>query len=420
MSFIPVATLSDFTLDNLPYGVFSTENDAKHRIGVAVGDFILDLSKINHLFKGPYMSSHQHVLAESTLNGFMGLTFMHWKEARATIKSLIDVENPVLRDNVELKSKSIIPRNSAKMHLPANIGDYTDFYSSIHHATNVGIMFRGKENALMPNWKHIPIGYHGRASSVIVSGTPVRRPNGQTRPIEDKPPVYGPCKLLDFELEMAFFVGGPTNELGNPISIDKAHERIFGMVVMNDWSARDIQKWEYVPLGPFLGKSFGTSISPWIVPMEALEPFLVDNYSQDVEPLPYLKHKDRYNYNIDLEVSIQPEGANPSVVCKSNFMNTYWTMKQQLTHHAVNGCNMRPGDLLASGTISGPEESSFGSMLELSWRGSKTVRLENSSQQERKFIKDGDTVIIKGVCDNGKGIRLGFGSCESKVLPALQ
>jgi len=420
MSFIPIPALSDFTLDNLPYGVFSTEKDPTHRVGVAVGDSILDLSKIKQLFKGPYMSSNQHVFAQPTLNGFMGLTFLHWKEARETIRSLIDVENSLLRDNVELKSNCIVPMITSKMHLPATIGDYTDFYSSIHHATNVGIMFRGKENALMPNWKHIPVGYHGRASSVIVSGTPIRRPNGQTRPVEDKPPVYGPCKMLDFELEMAFFVGGPSNELGKPIPVDKVHERIFGMVVMNDWSARDIQKWEYVPLGPFLGKSFGTSISPWVVPMEALRPFLVDNYAQDVKPLPYLQHDDKYNYDINLEVAIKPEGGNASVVCRSNFKHTYWTMKQQLTHHAVNGCNMRPGDLLASGTISGPDESSFGSMLELSWKGTKTIQLENSSQQERKFLKDGDTVIVKGLCDNKNGIRLGFGSCESKLLPAFQ
>jgi len=304
--------------------------------------------------------------------------------------------------------------------LPAVIGDYTDFYSSINHATNVGIMFRGKENALMPNWKHIPVGYHGRASSVIVSGQPIRRPRGQTRPVDDKPPVFGPSKLLDFELEMAFFVGGPCNDLGRPIPVDKAHEHIFGMVVMNDWSARDIQKWEYVPLGPFLGKSFGTSISPWVIPMEALKPFLVDNYAQDVEILPYLQHKEKYNYDINLEVAIKPEGEDASVVCRSNFKHTYWTMKQMLTHHAINGCNMRPGDLLGSGTISGAEESSFGSMLELSWRGSKTVKLDNSSQQERKFLKDGDTVIMTGICDNKKGIRLGFGPCESKILPAFQ
>jgi len=420
MSFIPISALSDFTLDNLPYGVFSTEQDPKHRIGVAIGDSILDLSKIKHLFKGPYMASHQESLSKETLNHFMGLSHAHWKETRETIRSLVDVENTLLRDDVDLKSECIIPMNTATMHLPASIGDYTDFYSSINHATNVGIMFRGKENALMPNWKHIPVGYHGRASSVIVSGNPIRRPCGQTRPVEDKPPVFGPSKLLDFELEMAFFVGGPSNELGKPIPVEKAHEHIFGMVVMNDWSARDIQKWEYVPLGPFLGKSFGTSISPWIVPMEALKPFVVDNYAQDVEILPYLQHKDKYNYDINLEVSIKPEGEDASVVCRSNFRHCYWSMKQMLTHHAVNGCNMRPGDLLGSGTISGVEESSFGSMLELSWRGSKTVKLDNSSQQERKFLKDGDTVIMKGICDNKKGIRLGFGSCESKILPPLQ
>merc|ERR1712150_149988 len=304
---------------------------------------------------------------------------------------------------------------------PCEIGDYTDFYSSIDHATNVGTMFRGKDNALMPNWKHIPVGYHGRASSVVISGTPVHRPNGQTRPNDNEPPVFGPCKLMDFELETGFFVGGPENKLGEPIPIEKATERIFGMVLVNDWSARDIQKWEYVPLGPFLAKNLGTVISPWVVTMEALQPFLIDNYPQDVEVLPYLKQKQRYNFDIKLHVAIEPEGATKSsVVCKSNLKYLYWTMAQQLTHHSITGCNMKPGDLLASGTISGPEESSFGSMLELSWKGSKQVKLENTGD-ERKFLKDGDTVIMTGFCEkevDGKTKRIGFGKCSSKVLPA--
>uniref|UniRef100_A0A0K2SZT5 Fumarylacetoacetase n=1 Tax=Lepeophtheirus salmonis TaxID=72036 RepID=A0A0K2SZT5_LEPSM len=277
--------------------------------------------------------------------------------------------------------------------------------------------YRGKENALMPNWKHLPVGYHGRSSSVVVSGTPIRRPNGQTKPVETEPPQFGPCKLLDFELEMAFFVGGPTNELGKPISIEKAQDRIFGMVVMNDWSARDIQKWEYVPLGPFLAKNMGTTISPWVVPIEAMKPFLTENYPQDPAPLPYLRHNDSFNFDIKLQVSIKPEGASKEdVVTKSNFKFMYWTMKQQLAHHSATGCNMRPGDLLASGTISGPEESSYGSMLELSWKGSKTVKLE-SSGEERKFIKDGDVVNVSGFCQ-GNGYRVGFGDCWGKVLPA--
>merc|ERR1719312_1126966 len=268
----------------------------------------------------------------------------------------------------------------AAMHLPADIGDYTDFYSSIDHATNVGTMFRGKENALMPNWKHLPVGYHGRASSVVVSGTPIRRPNGQTVAGDDVPPKFGPCRLMDFELETAFFTG-PATKMGDPIPIEKAGDHIFGMVLMNDWSARDIQKWEYVPLGPFGAKNLGTTISPWVVTMEALKPFALPNYVQDPTPFPYLQHNDAYTFDVALEVSIQPEGeANSSVVSRSNFKHMYWTMKQQLVHHTVTGCNMRPGDLLASGTISGPEPSSYGSMLEISWRGAKTVALGSSGQ----------------------------------------
>lgn len=305
------------------------------------------------------------------------------------------------------------------MHLPATIGDYTDFYSSIDHATNVGTMFRGKENALMPNWKHLPVGYHGRASTVVVSGTPIHRPLGQTKPVDTEPPKFGPCRLMDFELEMAFFVGGPSNQLGTPVQVDQAGERIFGMVVMNDWSARDIQKWEYVPLGPFLAKNMGTSISPWVVTMEALQPFLVPNTPQDPTPFPYLQHQDPYTFNIELEVAIQPEGeAESSVVSRSNFRHMYWTMKQQLAHHTVTGCIMKPGDLLASGTISGPEPGQYGSMLELSWRGSKTVPLTQGGG-ERKFLKDGDNVVMTGLC-KGDGFVVGFGSVEGVVLPARE
>jgi len=423
MSWIPVTSGSDFTLDNLPYGVFSTATDPRHRIGVAVGDSVLDLSKISGLFKGPYMASYQKVLEQPTLNDFMALSHHHWSETRSTLKDLLDVENPVLRDNLALRESCVVAMDNVKMHLPCVIGDYTDFYSSIHHATNVGTMFRGKDNALMPNWKQLPVGYHGRSSTVAVSGTPVRRPNGQTRPNEAEPPVFGPCKLMDFELEMAFFVGGADNPLGQAIPIDKAHERIFGMVLMNDWSARDIQKWEYVPLGPFTAKNLGTVISPWVVPMEALQPFVIDNFVQDPEPLPYLRHDLKYNYDIKLQVSIKPdtdEDSKESVVCRSNFKYMYWTMLQQLTHHSVTGCVMKAGDLLASGTISGETEDSFGSMLELSWKGSKPIKLSNSSEgEERKFLKDGDTVIITGFCQNQEnGKRLGFGKCASKVLPA--
>jgi len=416
MSWVNVPAESNFPLENLPYGVFSTASEPQHRIGVAIGNHILDLSKIAHLFDGPLLSEHQAVFQQSSLNGLMSLPRACWIEARQTISSLLSRSNPKLRDSTELRAKCIVVQAEATMHLPAKIGDYTDFYSSIDHATNVGIMFRGKENALMPNWKYIPVGYHGRASSVVVSGTPIRRPNGQTRPVETEPPKFGPCRLMDFELEMAFFVGGVTPSMGQPIDMKNVEEHIFGMVVMNDWSARDIQKWEYVPLGPFLGKNLGTSISPWVVSMEALKPFAVDNYLQDPAPLQYLQHNDKYTFDVKLSVAIQPEGGQPSTVCESNMKYLYWTMKQQLVHHSITGCNMNPGDLLASGTISGPEPTSFGSMLELSWKGTKPMKLNDGT--ERKFLKDGDTVIMEGVCV-ANGIRIGFGSVSGKLLPAL-
>lgn len=414
-SYIQVSPDSHFPIQNLPYGIFSTPDNPTHRIGVAIGDKVLDLSVIKHLFNGPAMSSRQDVFDKPVLNDFMALGNAAWKETRARLQDLLDVNNSEISGNNDLFNRAFVPLSSVSLHLPANIGDYTDFYSSISHATNVGIMFRGKENALMPNWRHLPVGYHGRASSVVVSGTPIRRPVGQTRPDDTKPPVFGPCKLMDIELEMAFFVG-PGNKLGDPISIDKVHEHIFGMVLMNDWSARDIQKWEYVPLGPFLAKNMGTTISPWVVPMEALQPFIVPNMKQDPAPLPYLRHEDNYNFDINLEVSLKGEGVpSPVTICRSNFKNMYWTMKQQLTHHTVTGCNARPGDLLASGTISGEEKDSFGSLLELTWRGSNPLDLGNGAT--RKFLQDGDEVIMTGYCE-GNGYRVGFGKCTGKVLPA--
>ncbi|XP_028258483.1 fumarylacetoacetase [Parambassis ranga] len=417
MSFINVDPTSDFSFHNLPYGIFSTADNPKHRIGVAIGDQILDLSVVKSLFQGPVMSQHQDVFDQPTLNAFMALGYEAWSEARQTLRVLLSARESTLRDDVSLRSRAFVHQSAATMHLPADIGDYTDFYSSRDHATNVGIMFRGKENALMPNWLRLPVGYHGRASSVVVSGTPIRRPSGQMRPDQTKPPVFGPSKQLDIELEMAFFVGGG-NQLGEPIPINKAHQHIFGMVLMNDWSARDIQAWEYVPLGPFLGKNFGTTISPWVIPMEALLPFAEPNPVQDPEPLPYLQHQDAYTFNINLFVSLKGQGmAEAATICKSNFKYMYWTMKQQLAHHTVNGCNVRPGDLLASGTISGPDPESFGSMLELSWRGSKTIDLGGG--QTRTFLNDGDEVTITGYCQ-GDGYRVGFGPCRGTILSAPQ
>ncbi|XP_039271038.2 fumarylacetoacetase-like [Styela clava] len=414
-SFIDVAENSHFPIQNLPYGVFSTGNEDP-QIGVAIGDKILSLKRLSSFFDGPNLVNNQNVFLEKNLNSFMALGYEAWQEARTTIQNLLRSDNDVLRDNAELRSQAFFSQSDATMHMPVVIGDYTDFYSSIHHATNVGTMFRGRDNALMPNWKHIPVGYHGRASSVVVSGTPIRRPVGQTKPNENAPPVFGPCKLLDFELETAFIVG-TGNKLGEPISIKNAHKHIFGMVLMNDWSARDIQKWEYVPLGPFLGKNFGTSISPWVVTMEALAPFAIPNYPKDVEILPYLKHDDNYAFNINLSVAIRDKDmVEPAVVCKSNFKYMYWTMKQQLVHHSISGCNTQTGDLYGSGTISGLEQDSFGSMLELCWKGTRTVDLGNG--KSRKFLQDGDNVILSGFCQ-GENYRVGFGTCEGEVLPAI-
>jgi len=376
---------------------------------------VLDLHRIAEaeLFSSPQVAE---ALKQPLLNDFMGLGRNAWKEARATITSLLSESNATLRDNAELRAAALVPQSSVQMVMPARVGDYTDFYSSREHATNVGTMFRGKDNALQPNWLHLPVGYHGRASSVVVSGTPLHRPCGQLKPAEGDP-VWGTCKLLDFELEMAFFVG-PSNELGHRIDIANANEHIFGLVVMNDWSARDIQKWEYVPLGPFCGKNFGTSISPWIVTLDALEPFLKQGPVQDdPKVLPYLQDPEPGAYDINLEVALQPEGADPTTVCRSNLRNLYWSMKQQLVHHSSTGCNMQPGDLLGSGTISGSTPDSYGSMLELSWRGSNPVKLDNG--EERKFLKDGDTVTMTGYCQ-GDGYRVGFGQCVGQVLPALE
>ncbi|EEB15545.1 Fumarylacetoacetase, putative [Pediculus humanus corporis] len=411
MSFVPYDENCDFPLENLPYGIFSTNEDPKPRIGVAIGNEVLDVKAVSHLFEGQ-LREKKHVFSEETLNSFMeqGKTF--WKETRKTLQMLLSAGNPTLQG--ELRKKVFHPQSSVKMHLPAHIGDYTDFYSSIHHATNVGIMFRGPENALMPNWKHIPVGYHGRSSSVVLSGTPIKRPLGQTVPIEGAGPIFGPSRLMDFELEVAFFVGGPPTKLGEPVSINNAEDHIFGFVLMNDWSARDIQKWEYVPLGPFLAKNLGTSISPWVVTVDALQNFKVPNYEQNPTPLPYLQHSDPFNFNINLKVDLKNESST-TTICKSNYRYLYWTAKQQLTHHTVTGCNLRPGDLMASGTISGETPDSFGSMLELSWKGTKPIQLADGSI--RKFLQDNDEVIISGYCQ-GNGYRVGFGTCTGKLLPA--
>jgi fumarylacetoacetase len=415
-SFINVKPDSHFPIQNLPYGVFKLKTGGQPVAGIAIGDYVVDLSilEAKGFFKRTNLGERK-VFDKPYLNDFMSQGRETWKQVRTILQMALSDENPMLRDDEDLKKIALIPMKDVSMCLPAKIGDYTDFYSSKEHATNVGIMFRGKENALMPNWLHLPVAYHGRASSIIVSGTDIIRPKGQTKPADSDKPVFGASKLLDFELEMGFFIGGG-NKLSVSIPVDKTYDHIFGMVLVNDWSARDIQTWEYQPLGPFLAKNFATSISPWIVTMEALEEFKTSGPKQEPEPLPYLQSKGDWAYDIKLDVSINTAKQKEEfIISESNFKYMYWNICQQLAHHTVNGCNMQTGDLLASGTISGPGKSSYGSMLELTWRGENPIKLPGG--EERKFLQDGDTLTISGYCQ-GKGYKIGFGEVKGKILPA--
>lgn len=404
MSFIEIHPDSDFPIQNLPYGVFSTNENPSPRIGTRLGDFVIDLAMLDN---EDIFGKRYSFFADSSLNRFMAAGRDVWQEIRQRLTRLVG------EGQASLKKEALIPIHKVQMHLPVEIGDYTDFYASREHATNVGIMFRGKENALMPNWLHLPVGYHGRASSVVISGTDVIRPRGQVKP-KEAPLEFTTSRQLDFELEMGFFVG-MGNNLGEPISIENAHEHIFGMVLLNDWSARDIQAWEYQPLGPFLAKNFATSISPWVVTMDALEPFRVKGPEQDPTPLPYLGTNIN-GFDIQLEVSLQSARMDaPQVISHSNMKHLYWSIDQMLAHHTITGCNMRVGDLCGTGTISGPTEDSYGSLLELTWRGEKPIQL--SSGEECKFLQDGDTVIMKGYCQ-GNGYRIGFGEVTGRILSA--
>ena len=415
-SFIEVTPDSHFPIQNLPFGIFKPANGAA-RVGVAIGDFVLDLSVLEERghFRSPEFAGAR-VFSQDVLNPFLALGRPAWRKARQIIQDLLRAETATLRDDAELRARAFHRQNEVTMQLPAHIGDYTDFYSSYHHAHNVGTMLRGPENALMPNWKWLPVAYHGRASSVVVSGTDVRRPHGQIKPPDAAAPIFGPSRSFDFELETAFLIG-PGNALGTPVPIGQASDHIFGLVLMNDWSARDVQAWEYQPLGPFLAKNFSTSISPWVITVEALEPFRKPLPVQDPEPLPYLKAPDDFTYDIRLEARLQtPTLASPHVITRTNFENLYWSMAQQLAHHTVNGCNLQPGDLLASGTISGPTEDSRGCMLELTWRGAHPLKLPNG--ETRKWLEDGDRLTITGWAQ-GEGFRVGFGEVTGQVLPAL-
>lgn len=382
---------------------------------MAIGDQILDLSVVEDAGLLDGLGLDEKTFSQPILNGFMAKGKATWTATRNRISEFLQSDNQEVQGNETLRSAAIVAQSEATMVMPMRVGDYTDFYASKEHATNVGTMFRDPNNALLPNWLHIPVGYHGRASSVVISGTPLHRPKGQTKADDADAPSYGPCRLLDFELEMGFVIGSG-NKLGHPIPVEKAEDHIFGMVVFNDWSARDIQKWEYVPLGPFLGKNFGSSISPWIVTMDALEPFRVADTPKEKEILPYLQTSGDHNFDINLQAAIQTENGDEKVVSNSNYKYMYWSMAQMIAHHTVNGCDLNPGDLLATGTISGPTPDSYGSMLEISWKGTKPVQMPDGT--ERRFIADGDTVIMRGHCEKD-GVRVGFGEVSGKILPAL-
>ena len=412
-SWLYVNKNSDFPIQNIPFGVFLTKDDII-TIGTRIGDTAIDLGALHQLgyFEGIPLTDD--IFLQDTLNDFIADGRKTWRLVRDRIAEIFDSKNETLKNNVKHKEIVLFRLDEIEMKMPVQVGDYTDFYASKEHATNVGTMFRGADNALMPNWLHLPVGYHGRSSSIVTTHIPVHRPQGQTMPVGAKTPVFGPSKQVDFELEMAF-ITTDANDLGEPIPIEEAEDYIFGLVLFNDLSARDIQKWEYVPLGPFLGKNFASSISPWIVTLDALEPFRVDTPKQTPKPLPYLRSKGKKSFDIQLEVALKPQDAKEQVVARSNFKYMYWNMAQQLAHHTVNGCNVRVGDMMASGTISGKEENSYGSMLELAWMGTKPVVLKDGS--ERKFIKDGDEVSMKGYAQK-ENIRVGFGQVTTKVLPS--
>ena len=414
-SWVDVPQGSDFPIQNLPFGVFRTESQLP-RIGVAIGDKILDLKALHILGYLENLPFRLEDFLADSLNPMMKHGKKASRDLRNRISKLLRSDMPDLRDREHHVKQVLVSQSEVQMLLPIRVGDYTDFYSSEDHARNVGTMFRDPAKALLPNWKHLPVGYHGRASSIVVSGTPINRPMGQVNPSDDTPPTFKASGQLDFELEVAFvtFDGKP---MGQRISTGEADDYIFGLMLFNDWSARDIQRWEYVPLGPFLAKNFGSTVSPWVVTLDALEPFRVPGPVQDPEVLPYLKYEGNKNIDIHLEVGIIPSNGQETIVSRSNYKHMYWNMTQQLAHHTVGGCNIKCGDMMASGTISGPTEGSFGSMLEIAWKGTKPVAMTDGST--RNFILDGDNVVIRGYAEK-EGVRVGFGKCEGIVLPAIE
>jgi fumarylacetoacetase len=412
-SWVEVPIDSDFPIQNLPFGIFKTKY-LSPVAGVAIGNYVLDLV---YLHENGYLDGlglPAGIFNQKYLNDFLALGKSKTREVRERLSVLLRHDNDELRDN-PAREIALVPMEEVQMQMPVQVPNYTDFYSSEEHATHVGTMFRDPKNALLPNWKHLPVGYHGRASSIVVSGTPIHRPKGQIKLPDSEAPVFSASRKMDFELEVAFITCSETR-LGQAISTTDAEDHIFGFVLFNDWSARDIQQWEYVPLGPFLGKNFGSTVSPWIVTMDALEPFRTHGPKQNPEVLPYLRFSGAKNFDLMLEVLLQPEGQEAFTISRSNFKYMYWNVNQQLAHHTVNGCNVQVGDMYASGTISGPTPGSYGSMLELTWNGTKSLQLPDGD--ERKFIEDNDTVILQGYCEKD-GVRIGFGACKGKILPAV-
>jgi fumarylacetoacetase len=421
---------TDFPIQNLPFGVFARRGSGERpRVGVAIGDLILDVAACAAagLIADTAAAAAARDCAALTLNALMARGRADWTALRHALFGLLDADAPGADENQDRVAPFLIPQADAEMHLPAAVGDYTDFYASVHHATNVGRMMR-PDNPLLPNYKHVPIGYHGRASSFVVSGTPVRRPWGQTKPDGADAPLFGPSRRLDYELEVGVFIG-PGNDLGVPIPIDAIDGHLFGLCLVNDWSARDVQAWEYQPLGPFLAKNFATTLSPWVVTMDALEPFRVAPAARpegDPKPLPYLvgasdRARGAFDLSLDVLVSsvkMREEGLSPQRLSASNLQDLYWTMGQMAAHHASNGCNLRPGDLLASGTVSGPAKDARGCLLELTWRGAEPITLPTG--EERRFLEDGDEVILRGTCRRAGAAAIGFGECRGSVLPAQQ
>ena len=402
---------SDFSVHNLPFGVFSTKENPRHRIGIAIGEYILDLSITEGVGFFADLDFNKKTLQADVLNPFISEGKTAWQALRSRVQELF---SEGFEGKKTIENQCLVLQSDAEMHLPVKIGDYTDFYSSEQHATNVGKMFRDPNNPLLPNWKHLPVAYHGRASSIKISGTNFHRPKGQFKVNENDPPIFAATNALDFELEMAAIIG-KSNALGDAISVQEAADYVFGFVIFNDWSARDIQRWEAVPLGPFLGKNFFSAVSPWVVTMDALEPFKVAGEKQTPSVLAYLQTVDNQHFNVELEVSIQPQNGTETIISKSNFKNMYWNIAQQIAHHTVNGCNLNVGDILASGTISGETIDSFGSMLELTLNGQHPLSINDNLT--RKFIEDGDTVIFSAHAES-ENLRVGFGEVRNTVLAA--